>query len=161
MTLRRRGGVVTQRPAKPFTPVRFRSAPLGAERNRHLAVLEHPAAPRVEALSSELHGSLRHRTPSIPPRGGRSGLRRHGRRVLAASGDEAHAVALVLENVVAAPAAVLALVPRGGEWLCVHDRHVARGLLVLRNGDRGRTHGREGRNEAPRDPVAATAVVLD
>src|SRR6266851_3880560 len=25
---RRRGGVVTQRPAKPFTPVRFRSSPL-------------------------------------------------------------------------------------------------------------------------------------
>src|SRR5947209_1920324 len=25
---RRRGGVATQRPAKPFTPVRFRSAPL-------------------------------------------------------------------------------------------------------------------------------------
>src|ERR671918_417693 len=29
----RRGGVVTQRPAKPLTPVRFRSAPL--ERQRH------------------------------------------------------------------------------------------------------------------------------
>src|SRR5215217_6040769 len=28
--LRRRGGVATQRPAKPFTPVRFRSAPLAA-----------------------------------------------------------------------------------------------------------------------------------
>src|SRR4051795_13648426 len=26
--LRRRGGVATQRPAKPFTPVRFRSSPL-------------------------------------------------------------------------------------------------------------------------------------
>src|SRR5918999_3218515 len=32
---RRRGGVVTQRPAKPFTPVRFRSSPLSPVPGRH------------------------------------------------------------------------------------------------------------------------------
>ena len=43
--LRRRGGVVTQRPAKPFTPVRFRSAPY-SERNREsLEVSVSPVCP--------------------------------------------------------------------------------------------------------------------
>src|SRR5215216_6049226 len=38
--LRRRGGVATQRPAKPFTPVRFRSAPLKeSPANRELSCL--------------------------------------------------------------------------------------------------------------------------
>src|SRR4051812_38953794 len=39
VALRRRGGVVTQRPAKPFTPVRFRSSPLRRGPIRTVAVL--------------------------------------------------------------------------------------------------------------------------
>src|ERR1700726_2374422 len=62
---RRRGGVVTQRPAKPFTPVRFRSSPLGLlslpfsigpERPDRRARALHPRAPSrlTPAASSAL-----------------------------------------------------------------------------------------------------------
>src|SRR5256714_13642228 len=59
--LRRRGGVVTQRPAKPFTPVRFRSAPLlgdtrfcGSCSPSLLAVADRPGTEMVRYLIRRL-----------------------------------------------------------------------------------------------------------
>src|SRR3954470_18459265 len=54
--LRRRGGVVTQRPAKPFTPVRFRSSPLRRGPVRTVAVFggnSEIALAIVEALARD------------------------------------------------------------------------------------------------------------
>src|SRR3954454_7173806 len=56
VALRRRGGVVTQRPAKPFTPVRFRSSPLRRGPIRTVAVFggnSEIALAIVEALARD------------------------------------------------------------------------------------------------------------
>ncbi len=52
----RRGGVATQRPAKPSTPVRFRSSPLKVPVNQHFSA--EPLRRRSSTLpNSRLHGS--------------------------------------------------------------------------------------------------------
>ena len=77
--------------------------------------------PGLNCLAHDFHVLLRHRPPSIPPcrrpvaEAGGLGL------LLAARRDEAHALPLVLEAGVVAPAAGLALILRGGEGLVVGD----------------------------------------
>ena len=59
---RRRGGVVTQRPAKPFTPVRFRSSPCP----RHGRACPHTRVPRRRAVPWRPHArGLPGRSPTV------------------------------------------------------------------------------------------------
>ena len=71
---RRLGGVVTQRPAKPFTPVRFRQAPLGLasesgllEPVAHRAEVAGPVVIHLEAWRGHYVGKHDAADPRISP----------------------------------------------------------------------------------------------